>query len=533
MAPSNLFTEQPEAGSPDLPPRQSQGNAAVTREQDQENRIGLAGLRSVSLSGATPRKRARTAVPDKEIRVELGDLLPRIPSHFLKPGPHDLTHQIRFRAHHLFYGLSRGRVTATLSSIAGRCPSVFRVPIGYAEDVDVQLPLAKIVEQIGELPDRADQMAAPKLRSDSAFARVALEKEPEPEQIAQAESLVEQGGNGNLREQSETPASANATLSSSAEEAPVPSSNAEPAPDAAMDHNDLEAEASVGTQTSEGRDGSPSRPAGDPESEIRSLLTETLQSLPQKLASGELKAESTSIRIELPPETLRRFQSMQDESEDPERHEHVSPVEEAGVEVAPIDPTLISPVPSDEPHQDTEQPQPRTPDTQPMPPDTNSNNAFSKTSERNQAPPSLFEGQPPMQRIESPPPQIEPHRGFSLTRQDLNHDQILQSISNMSGVIACIITSKNRLTLTGEIPPEFDIQKFRESSPDLLRWMDAFAGPMRLGRVRLITLSCDSHLASFAAQGDVCLCILHQDQGFLPGVREKLRALFEGSPSYA
>jgi hypothetical protein len=89
---------------------------------------------------------------NREIRFELGDLLIRIPSHFLKPGPHDAKRELRFQLADLFSDITRGRATVPLSRIIKLCPEIFDERSEQSQDIDIHLPLQKLVEQIGLLP---------------------------------------------------------------------------------------------------------------------------------------------------------------------------------------------------------------------------------------------------------------------------------------------------------------------------------------------------------------------------------------------
>ena len=89
----------------------------------------------------------------------VGDVLARIPAAFLRPGPHDLKRELRFRIADLFSDLTRGRPVIALSCIAEQCPELFHAPIGDADDMAIRLPLQKLVEQVGNL--RARRPATP------------------------------------------------------------------------------------------------------------------------------------------------------------------------------------------------------------------------------------------------------------------------------------------------------------------------------------------------------------------------------------
>jgi hypothetical protein len=86
---------------------------------------------------------------EEEIALRLGDILPRVPAHLLKPGPHDATAQIRFSIDELAEKISRGRVSVPLDRLASVCPEVFRDSSAFPGEQEIQLPLQKLLEQVG------------------------------------------------------------------------------------------------------------------------------------------------------------------------------------------------------------------------------------------------------------------------------------------------------------------------------------------------------------------------------------------------
>jgi hypothetical protein len=321
---------------------------------------------------------------NREIALELGDVLTRIPAHFLHPGPHDRTRALRFQLDDLFSNIARGRATVPLSRIAEYCPEIFSAPITSAEDIDIPLPLQKVVEQIGKFPERERTMA----RTESRFAQIAME-------------------------------------------GPLISSESDEAKNAAF------------AKISEA---APSRnPPNSPE---------------------DLPAKS------------REKSDFADQN--------------TGKSSVPLDPA------------------PAVPQSRPT---TTTTTATTSTN-----------------MIQEPPPaSSQPSPALTMTRPDLNHDQIVKTLTELGGITACIISSKNRLTLTGEIPSEFDIQKFRESVPDFLRSVETYAGQMKLGPVRNVSMNCEKFMVSFFSHRDLSLCVFHREQNLLPGVREKLSAITDDS----
>jgi hypothetical protein len=93
--------------------------------------------------------------------LTVGDVLPRIPVSFLRPGPYDLKRPLRFHVQHLSSDITRGRPAIALSCIAEQCPELFQKPIDDAEDMAIKLPLQKLVEQVAHIRSRHRVAAAP------------------------------------------------------------------------------------------------------------------------------------------------------------------------------------------------------------------------------------------------------------------------------------------------------------------------------------------------------------------------------------
>ena len=96
-----------------------------------------------------------------EVVLTLGDILARIPAHFLRAGPPDLKRQLRFAISALSADIAHGRAVVPLSTIAAMCPEIFHSEIGELDDMGIHLPLQKVVEQIGLLDARAQPAFKP------------------------------------------------------------------------------------------------------------------------------------------------------------------------------------------------------------------------------------------------------------------------------------------------------------------------------------------------------------------------------------
>jgi predicted regulator of Ras-like GTPase activity (Roadblock/LC7/MglB family) len=117
------------------------------------------------------------AAPDVSVTLELGDFVDRIPPSFLRPGPVNRQQPVVFHASDLYSDLARGRASVPLSVIHAVCGEIFAKPVSSTEDVEVLLPLQKLVEQMSSsLKPRGDQIQDEDVgQIDTPFLQVALE----------------------------------------------------------------------------------------------------------------------------------------------------------------------------------------------------------------------------------------------------------------------------------------------------------------------------------------------------------------------
>jgi hypothetical protein len=86
----------------------------------------------------------------RNLILEAGDLVARIPSRCFRPGARDLKRPIRIPLDEVLPGLERGRVVLPLGRIAALCPEIFGDGVHGNRDLPVELPLARLVQQIPE-----------------------------------------------------------------------------------------------------------------------------------------------------------------------------------------------------------------------------------------------------------------------------------------------------------------------------------------------------------------------------------------------
>ncbi len=115
--------------------------------------------------------------PDVAVTLEVGDFLDRLPPSFLSAGPHDQHQKIEFRASELYSDLTKGRASVPASTIYAKFPAIFARPVTDTEDVEIALPLQKLVEQLSAaFQTRADQVAEENVGEiETPFLQVAKE----------------------------------------------------------------------------------------------------------------------------------------------------------------------------------------------------------------------------------------------------------------------------------------------------------------------------------------------------------------------
>jgi predicted regulator of Ras-like GTPase activity (Roadblock/LC7/MglB family) len=115
--------------------------------------------------------------PDVKVVLEVGDFVDRLPSSFLQAGTLDRQRKVEFRSSELYSDLARGRASVPASIIYKKCADIFSRPVTAVEDIEVALPLQKLVEQMsGAFQTRRDQVAVENVGEiETPFLHVALE----------------------------------------------------------------------------------------------------------------------------------------------------------------------------------------------------------------------------------------------------------------------------------------------------------------------------------------------------------------------
>lgn len=146
--------------------------------------------RKVSFGGGEPRMGSAPAMPlpteetpappvnpDAVVHLELGDFVDRIPTNLLAAANYDRHQTVDFLVSELYSDLARGRATVPASIIYHKCPEIFARPVSDTEDVEVHLPMHRLVEQMSAtFTARQDQTPEESVAEiETPFLQVAME----------------------------------------------------------------------------------------------------------------------------------------------------------------------------------------------------------------------------------------------------------------------------------------------------------------------------------------------------------------------
>ncbi len=128
---------------------------------------------SISMPSDEP---ADMPIEDKDIYLEIGDIVERIPPGLLGNVTPHLKRHISFRLREIFPDLAKGRATVPLSVLYSFCPEIFAQPVAPDDPTPISLPLQKLVEQVGTFTQRADQVQPEEVAHfDTPISKVAAE----------------------------------------------------------------------------------------------------------------------------------------------------------------------------------------------------------------------------------------------------------------------------------------------------------------------------------------------------------------------
>lgn len=171
----NFLAVKPQQTPSANPPLRSISFAGASKAEEEEPTSSAAEGKAPGVA-VTTRKEPVThpaTLTGVQIKLSLGELLTQIPdSAFKKKPAAGDGKEFQIDANELLEGLAQGKPSIKLSRLAALLPDVFseKAP---ADDVDIALPLPKIVAQIGTFPGRQDQVREILPPLDPRYAKLA------------------------------------------------------------------------------------------------------------------------------------------------------------------------------------------------------------------------------------------------------------------------------------------------------------------------------------------------------------------------
>ncbi len=109
------------------------------------------------------------------------------------------------------------------------------------------------------------------------------------------------------------------------------------------------------------------------------------------------------------------------------------------------------------------------------------------------------------------------------TEEFLSVDRVLELCGNLPGIRSCVLSSGANVIASHNAPDSVDIVSLSAHALEMIKSMRSSAAKMGIGAVPAVTVHSEKGPITFFHQDDLCLLVLHQDRGFIPGVREKLQ----------
>ena len=509
-----------------------------------------------------------------EIVLALGDILSHVPTQFLKTGMHDAKRELRFAAEDLTSDIARGRPAVALSRIAAQCPDVFHTDIAPADDLQIRLPLQKLLDQLGLHTARTVMPPAP-AQSPAAPAAESTQPGGQLIHLSLAAILAQCPDALFAGERPRVDGSVRIGLPFAPIERQLVGGRVEISavrfvallPPALAPHFTARVGVRVPLPLEEIfrnlPGGPPPAPAAEPAPPIVQVKAElpppaSAPPEPEPPVVAELKIEAPAPAAEAgapapmaplppvrmpfrPPPVLGPAQAEPAAPAEEERPAEEIAAATAAVEVSHITAPAEPPAPAIEAPSPAPIPAAPSVSVPPMirprvilpPPVFASAPADPLREMPTLVPPPFVFTAPHSQTTEvkpeppvfTAPPIPAPAAGrldqdalqaLFMTDETLDLPKLARLAAALPGVEACVITIRGDTVQYGHLPIEADT---------LADMVPQFPGLRALGPVACVTVNAAQHSVSFLTRADLCLCAIHGPRGFLPGVREKLTAL--------
>ena len=477
-------------------------------------------------SGTSVSAPAPTA--NREIVLTVADFVSRIPTNFLNEQALPGTHEVRFDAADLYSDMSKGRATVPLSIIAEVLPSLFKRRLSPEEDIEIQLPLPKIVAQMSDLFTRPDQEAPEVFEQlETPFLKAAL-RDQEIHKVSGAVAAPQ-------------PAAAPEVLPTEPAPRPKPIGlRLDSAP------SQIPPVANPASQNSGRRVTIRVRPLIQAMPGQRAAL---LGSIPENsevdLPLEEIESQLSSGKVSISLDTFSAGLNPTDRAAFKENY--------TGENVSISLPEIVKNLPDNSLRRRTDQHQQEVDENEFQTPF----NRKPGTTSAEPAPPTATPA-PAATPLPAAPAPTGPLRAKPLitpaitnyttrklnstgnkfpslmhaalgTQDPLDAKKVVKLASALPGVASLTIITEDGLSLAGNLPTFMNPEGFSAMAPQLHRKMASHASDMKLGDLKHLSLTTETHTVTIFTGRGMTIAVLHQNQSDLGhGVREKFIAIVDG-----
>lgn len=481
------------------------------------------------------------ASASKQIVLTIGDFVSKIPSHFINESAVHPNQEVHFEAADLYSDMTKGRATVPLSIIAENVPGLFKRRLSPEEDVEIQLPLPKIVAQMSEFLTRQDQEEAESYDEIDTPFRKAAQRDgeahkksgpiapalpkptPTPAVIkAPTATSIPQARAPQALPESFKPKLKPVSFQAAAPEAPAPAVMPSPSTTGRLGFQDdgrrvtvrvrpliqalpmeqrerllgsIPEDSQVDLPLTQIEEQLPSGRVVLPFSTFAAALKPDLRStFTDHYTGDDVPISLSEIVRNLPRETLNRRTDQVIEEVDPNEFE-----------------TPFNTTPSEIP---------KPPAVQPVAPSVSRAKPLITPSVH--APSVSYT----TRKLAADTSFPSPMHAALMTHEALDAKKVVKLASALPGVAGMTVITSDGLSLASNLPAFMNPDGFTAMAPQMHRRTAALAADMKIGDLQHLTLYTDTHTVTIFTSGSLTLAVLHQNQAdFGHGVREKLIAI--------
>ena len=114
-----------------------------------------------------------------------------------------------------------------------------------------------------------------------------------------------------------------------------------------------------------------------------------------------------------------------------------------------------------------------------------------------------------------------------MTEEFLSLDRVVELCGGLPGIRSCVLAHGAAVLASHNVPESLDLVSLSAHALEMLAAIRQSAARMGVGAVPAVTIHSEKGPITFFPQPELCLLVLHQDRGFVPGVREKLQQVLE------